>query len=191
MSSCSNQPASDCQRASWPALTQALDAALRSGDGTVLLRLSDAYFDRREDGTFASNTIEANLAIGCADQERTGLDVAAMRAQAAQVLEVAPTVGHFFTFGGVGCAQWPGDGADTSVPVTAEGAPPILVVGTTNDPATPYAWSQGLAEQLSSGVLLTWQGEGHTAYGRSNDCVRGAVDAFLLEGTVPAEGTRC
>jgi hypothetical protein len=73
----------------------------------------------------------------------------------------------------------------------AKGAAPILVVGTTNDPATPYAWAQSLSKLLSSGVLLTYKGEGHTAYGVANSCLNGAVDAYLLDGTVPADGTRC
>ena len=65
------------------------------------------------------------------------------------------------------------------------------MVGTTGDPATPYEWSEALAEQLDSGQLLTWKGDGHTAYGRSNDCVTNAVDAYLLNGTMPDEGLTC
>ena len=72
----------------------------------------------------------------------------------------------------------------------ASGAPPILVVGTTGDPATPYAWAQKLAQELSSGVLLTRTGEGHTAYGKS-PCIDGLVDAYLLTLAVPATGTVC
>ncbi|WP_449374772.1 alpha/beta hydrolase [Arthrobacter psychrolactophilus] len=67
----------------------------------------------------------------------------------------------------------------------------MLVIGTTGDPATPYAWAQALAEQLDSGVLITWQGEGHTAYGRSNECITTAVDDYFVDGKVPAAGTTC
>ena len=76
-------------------------------------------------------------------------------------------------------------------PVTAPGADPILVVGTTGDPATPYEWAQSLSEQLSSGVLLTYDSTVHTAYLAGSDCIDDAVDAYLLAGTVPAEGTSC
>ncbi len=176
--------------ASWPALTQALTAALQQDDGSLLLRLADVYNDRGEDGTFDSNAMEANLAIGCADG-RGSTDPETMRAEAAEVLEAAPTVGQYFVFGGVRCAQWPVQPTDDAEPPVAEGAPPILVVGTTNDPATPYVWAQALADELPSGVLLTWEGQGHTAYGRSNECLAAAVDGFLLEGTVPDDGTRC
>jgi hypothetical protein len=71
------------------------------------------------------------------------------------------------------------------------GAPPILVVGTTGDPATPYAWAQALSKELATGVLLTYEGEGHTAYLRSTACIDNAVEAYLIDGKVPADGTRC
>jgi len=100
-------------------------------------------------------------------------------------------IGSFFGFGGTLCAKWPVPEVGGLGSYAAEGAAPILVVGTTNDPATPYKWAEQLADLLSSGVLLTYEGEGHTAYGSSNDCIANAVDAYLLSGTVPAEGTRC
>jgi len=174
----------------WPLLTQALSAAITRNDGSVLLQLSDAYFDRNADGTYASNSTEAFWAIGCLDG-RDSADADTMRAQAARIEQAAPTVGTFFSYGGVVCADWPVPEVGGLDSYSAEGAPPILVVGTTNDPATPYAWAQRLATTLSSGVLLTHEGEGHTAYGTSNACVADAVDTYLLEGAPPAEGTRC
>ncbi|WP_239071204.1 alpha/beta hydrolase [Cellulomonas chitinilytica] len=173
----------------WPTLTAALKPALQ-GDGSKLLQLSDAYFDRQADGTYASNANEAFFAIHCADA-RESADFDDMRAQAADIEAAAPTVGSFLTFGGTTCAQWPTPAVDPLPSYAAEGAAPILVIGTTNDPATPYAWAQMLAETLSSGELLTYEGEGHTAYGASNDCIGGAVDTYLLTGTMPPEGTRC
>ena len=114
-----------------------------------------------------------------------------MRAEAARYAAAAPTLGYYLSFGGVACADWPYPHTGAPAPISADGAPPILVVGTTNDPATPYIWAEHLASQLSSGVLLTYEGEGHTAYGRSNDCIEGTVDAYLVEGIVPADGKRC
>ncbi len=176
--------------ASWSVLTQALDEVITAGTGDVLLYLADFYNDRNSDGTFNTNSSEAFRAVGCLD-DRGSADVEEMRAQVAEIEEVAPTVGTFFGYGGITCADWPYPEVEQEYDVTAEGAPPILVVGTTNDPATPYVWSEGLAKTLDSGVLLTYEGEGHTAYGRSNDCVAGAVEAYLVEGDVPAEGTTC
>jgi pimeloyl-ACP methyl ester carboxylesterase len=177
---------------SWPVLTQALTAAIRQDDGNVLLSLADFYNDRNEDGTFATNSTEAFLAVNCLDG-RSPSEPADIRASMAELIAAAPTVGEYFSYesGVVKCAQWPVPAVEDPVPIAAEGAPPIVVIGTTNDPATPYAWAEGLAEQLSSGVLLTYVGEGHTAYGRSNDCIAGAVDAYLIQGTVPADGMRC
>ncbi|NMR19797.1 alpha/beta hydrolase [Cellulomonas fimi] len=174
----------------WGYLTQALTAAIVEDDGSVLLQLADIYNDRNPDGSFSSNSTEAFVAINCLDSASSA-DLAEMRAEAAEIEAAAPTVGAFFGYGGVTCAAWPYPPTGEPGPTTAEGAPPILVIGTTNDPATPYAWSEALAEQLSSGVLLTYEGEGHTAYGRSNDCILDAVDQFLLAGEVPADGTRC
>ena len=65
------------------------------------------------------------------------------------------------------------------------------MVGTTGDPATPYSWAQALAKQLDSGVLVTWKGNGHTAYGRANECLTSTVDAYFVDGKVPAAGTSC
>ncbi|MBC7552100.1 MAG: alpha/beta fold hydrolase [Cellulomonas sp.] len=176
--------------ASWRFLTQALTAAINDNDGTTLLQLADFYNDRNADGSFASNSSEAFTAINCLDGASSA-DPAVMRAEAAQLEAAAPTVGYFFGYGGVICAGWPHPPTGAPGAITADGAPPIVVIGTTNDPATPNQWAENLAAELASGVLLTYEGEGHTAYGRSNECILGAVDAYLLEGTVPAEGTRC
>lgn len=175
---------------SWPYLTMGLEGALVDGDGSVLLQLADLYYDRDADGTYSSNSTEAFWSIGCAD-DRSTTDIAEMREQAAAIEAVAPTVGSFFGYGGVTCAQWPVPEAGGLDDYSAAGAAPILVIGTTNDPATPYAWAESLAQTLDSGTLLTYEGEGHTAYGRSNACILDTVDAYLIDGTVPDEGTRC
>lgn len=174
----------------WPWLTKGLRGALKSNDGSTLLFLADYYYDRQDDGTYASNSTEAFWSIGCLD-DRAPTDLETMRATAADIEAAAPTIGYFFAYGGVVCAQWPVPEVGSLDSYTAEGAAPILVVGTTNDPATPYEWAESLSKLISSAVLLTYEGEGHTAYGRSNECLDGAVDEYLLTGTVPAEGTRC
>lgn len=175
---------------SWPALTQALEEVLTSGTGDTLLYLADFYNDRDPDGTFANNSAEAFRAVGCLDSRGT-TDVAEMRAQVAEIEKVAPTVGTFFGFSGLVCSDWPVPPVAQEFDLHAVGAPPIVVIGTTNDPATPYAWAQALADTFDSGVLVTYDGEGHTAYARSNDCILDAVDDFLVDGVVPADGLRC
>ena len=92
---------------------------------------------------------------------------------------------------GPGSCARPGRHRPTRVPhpVVAPGAPPALVIGTTNDPATPFAWAQSVADTFEQGVLLTRDGTGHVAY-FSSSCVRGVVDAYLVDLTPPAPGTR-
>ncbi|MDO8143344.1 MULTISPECIES: alpha/beta hydrolase [unclassified Isoptericola] len=175
---------------SWPVLTQALDEAINAGTGDTLLYLADFYNDRNADGSFATNSTEAFTAINCLDSAGA-TDVETMRAEAKEIEEAAPTMGSFFGYGGLSCADWPYPPAEQEYDVAAPGADPIVVIGTTNDPATPYVWSEGMADALDSGVLVTYEGEGHTAYGRSNDCIADAVENYLIEGTVPEDGLTC
>lgn len=174
----------------WKYLTQALQLALQKDDGSGLLSLADYYFDRNKDGTYSSNTTEAFLAINCLD-EPSDSNLAAMRAESAQIVAAAPTLGSFFAYSGTICKDWPYPKVESPTSYHAAGAPPIVVIGTTNDPATPYASAQALAKELDSGVLLTYQGEGHTAYGRSNSCILNAVDGYFVSGTVPPDGKTC
>ena len=66
-----------------------------------------------------------------------------------------------------------------------------MVIGTTGDPATPYEWGVALADQLESAVLITFNGEGHTAYGQGNECITSTVDQYLLKGVVPTADPNC
>jgi pimeloyl-ACP methyl ester carboxylesterase len=114
-----------------------------------------------------------------------------MAAEAAQLAQAAPVIGPYFGYGDIGCANWPyPDGAERNE-IHAEGAAPILVIGTTNDPATPYIWAEALADELESGVLVTYQGEGHTAYNKGSDCVNNVVDSYLIDGIIPATDPMC
>ena len=173
----------------WPLLTQALDRAL-DGDPSIMLYLADLSADRNENGEYESNSTVAFNAINCLDYPMV-TDLEQMRRDAAELEQASPTLGRYLAYGGLTCAAWPYEATGQPHEIAAAGAAPILVVGTTGDPATPYEWSQALAEQLESGVLLTWEGEGHTAYGRGSDCVADAVDEYFLTGTVPDDGTVC
>ena len=88
------------------------------------------------------------------------------------------------------CPLWPVKSAPRQPKVDANGAPPIMVIGTTGDPATPYEYAVSMARELRSGVLVTFQGEGHSAYGQSG-CIRTLVVAYLVRNEVPRDGTRC
>ncbi|WP_418275021.1 alpha/beta hydrolase [Isoptericola jiangsuensis] len=174
----------------WPMLTQALDEVINAGTADMLLYLADLYNDRNADGSFASNSTEAFTAVNCLDT-RSSPDVETMRKEAAEIEAAAPYLGSFFAYGGISCADWPYPVAEREYDMAAPGAAPIVVIGTTGDTATPYVWAEGLAETLESGVLVTYEGEGHTAYTRSNDCISDAVEDYLVEGTVPEDGLTC
>ncbi|MGY4859553.1 alpha/beta hydrolase [Cryobacterium sp. AP23] len=177
------------QATAWQYLSDMFDTVLQgSADGA--LQFADAYNGRNADGTYADNSTEAFMAINCVDYAYDD-DPATMRAQAAQIEEMAPTIGTYMAYGDISCANWPYAFTGEREEIHAAGAAPILVVGTTNDPATPYVWAQNLAGQLDSGQLVTYEGEGHTAYNKSNSCVNDAVDNYLIDGTVPAADPMC
>lgn len=176
--------------ASWSYLTQALEEALRQNTASILLQLANFYLDRTSDGEYSSNSMIAFTAINCLDYPTEDRDHAGMVEFGDEVAALAPTFGRGFAMA-VGCEAWVVPPTGERKEIDAAGAAPILVVGTTGDPATPYEWSVSLAEQLDSGVLLTWEGEGHTAYGRANDCLTETVDAYLVDGTVPEDGKVC
>ena len=177
-------------QAAWTYLTRGLTEVIQENTGVFLFELANLYFDRDYLGNYLTNANEAFTAINCLDYPATERTYEEMLAFADEVRAVAPTFADDFTVG-PGCESWPVPATGERGPVDAAGAAPILVVGTTGDPATPYEWSVSLAEQLESGVLLTYEGEGHTAYGRSNDCVQDAVDQYLLTGEAPADGQVC
>jgi len=172
---------------SWTFLSQALDEALQ-GDPTSAFLLAD-FYNNREDGVYTDNSSEAFRAYNCMDYPVED-DPAAEAAIEAKIAEGAPTIAPYWT-GPDSCEVWPYPPTGTRGEITAEGAGPIVVVGTTNDPATPYEWSESLADQLEEGVLITRVGEGHTGYNKGNICVDDAVEAFLLDDVVPEDGLRC
>jgi pimeloyl-ACP methyl ester carboxylesterase len=174
-------------RSEWPDLATALQRAER-GDGSLLLRFSDLYTTRNTDGSY-SNEQEANTAVNCLDQAWPK-DPAVVRAAAVQAQALAPEFGVADLYGGLTCTLWPVPATRSPHPIAAAGSPPIVVIGSTGDPATPYAGAQALAGELSQGVLLTRVGDGHTGY-RSSACIRASVDPYLLDLTVPPKSTTC
>lgn len=175
----------------WTYLNQAFTDALDSGDGTMFQRLADVYNDRDENGEYVSNINEANIAINCLDS-REDSSPEAVAAQNQRMLEASPTLGRYWQFGALLCADWPYPVKRTITDFSAKGAPMIVVVGTTNDPATPYSQAVTLAKEvLANGYLITFDGEGHTAYGGNSQCIDDAVDRFFISGEVEPGETRC
>lgn len=171
----------------WGVLSQGLDGVLQ-GDPYIAFYLADAY-NSREDGVYLDNSSEAFRAYNCMDYPIED-DQAAEDAADAKIAQGAPTVAPYWS-GPDSCAVWPYPPTGTRHEIHADGAGPILVIGTTNDPATPYEWSVALADQLSEGVLITRVGEGHTGYNKGNICVDDVIEAFFLADVVPDGDVMC
>lgn len=175
----------------WSYLTQAFNEAFDSGDGSTFLKLADFYNSRNEDGSYASNQLEANIAINCLDARSDASDAARI-SQNERLIAASPTFGRYWQNGALLCDAWPFPVATRPDSYSASGSPTIMVIGTTGDPATPFQQAVSLAhEVLENGFLVTFEGEGHTAYGRSNDCIANVVDDFLIDGKIPASEPTC
>jgi pimeloyl-ACP methyl ester carboxylesterase len=172
----------------WPTLSESIAMYLDDGDASQIRLMSDIAADLDEDGNYPLDEGAYTL-INCLDYPVT-LDRAAITADAEELEEQNDLFGPYFGYGEVSCATLPFQSTADRQPIAAEGVPPIVVIGTTRDPATPYEWAESMADQLSSGVFLSYDGDGHTAYGKS-DCIDAPVDEFLLDGTVPEDGLSC
>ncbi len=168
---------------SWPTLATALQAA-EGGNGAPAVAMSTRY----ETGS-SPNAAQAEQAIDCLDHP-VDRDPASYSGLAATIGNSAPVFGPLLAWGLLGCATWPALPTRSPAPVSDPGAPPILVVGTTGDPVTPYAWAQALAGELTGGTLLTWRGDSHVASFYS-PCVRAASATYLVSGALPALATTC
>ena len=168
----------------WEPLNKALDQAINHRDGSAFVASEEQDTSSKDDGGGAFQ------AVTCLDYPVEG-DKTTWAAQYEQAQREAPVFGNTAVGMDLVCSVWGHNGTRKPTQIHARGAAPILVVGTTGDPATPYAWSKSLAEQLDSGQLLTWEGNGHTAYGGDASCVNDAVDAYLISGTMPKKGLTC
>jgi pimeloyl-ACP methyl ester carboxylesterase len=170
----------------WQSLAKAVDD-LRTGNAEGIFDLADQYADRKPDGTY-SNLFDANLAVNCTDAEAVP-SLERIRQLQGEWRAKYPLFGAPLAVGMVPCALWAGK-RDPYPTGPATGAPPILVVGTTGDPATPYENTAELAGMLGTGQVLTWEGEGHTAY-PNTPCISNAVNGYLIGLTLPRSGLRC
>jgi pimeloyl-ACP methyl ester carboxylesterase len=154
------------------------------------MQLADEYAERDPSGRYTGNLLEAFPAISCLDAADSP-DLQTYEQRAVEFSAKAPTWGALMAWGGEQCGVWPVKAVGHPHVITAQGSGPIVVVGTTRDPATPYESSVRLHDQLANARLITYDGDGHTAYQRSNNCVDGAIDSYYAKGTVPKDGLTC
>lgn len=172
----------------WPRLEDAVADGL-AGNGARLLALADEYTDRKQSG-YADNSNEAQIAVNCSDRPDF-TSIAQIQAKAPEFKAASPRFGEFMAWSSAACVNWPVKPTSKPHPIKAAGAKPIMVLGTTRDPATPYEWAVGLAHELESGVLVTRDGDGHTAYLSGNACVKNVVESYLAQGNTPAADIKC
>ena len=175
----------------WSVFNQAFDQLIKQNDGSLFLKVFDATSSREGDGN-KGNRAEAYWTINCADYAQES--EADYLKYANKLKREAPAIGAFSaqdTIAFYMCAELPHHPKSNPGPYRAKGSAPIVVIGTKYDPATPYSWAQALHKSLSNSVLLTWEGDGHTAYGRGSSCIGSAVDKYLLTGEVPKDGLDC
>jgi pimeloyl-ACP methyl ester carboxylesterase len=176
-------------RSGWSILDKELQSGF-SGDGTLLRLVAGAYLHRTPDGTYQDNSFEVFNAVNCLDDDE-GVPGSQVSRYLPRFEKASPTFGKVFAYSLTTCHVWPIHSGRKPHAVHAVGSPPILVVGTTRDPATPLVWARALARQLPRGVLITRDGDGHTGYNQGSSCVDGAVENYLTHGTVPSHDLRC
>lgn len=176
---------------SWEFLND-LYTEVQQGITDTAFFLSDYYYSRDTDGTYVDNSLEAFIAIYCVDYP-VETDPAVLAEQELQLQAASPTTYRAFPpTGDLTCINWPYQYTGPELTeLTGAGAPDVLIVSTTGDPATPYQWGVALSEQLESAHLITYNGEGHTAYNKGVACVDEAVDRYFVDGTVPASDPNC
>jgi len=163
----------------WPNLTNALTAAIKNGDARPLISLADDYNSRDANGHYTNENDIAQV-ISCSDltENRT---MAQMNADGAKMKKLAPVFGPYLTYAGLACKYW--KQKPSAKPAMKKiKTTPIIVIGVTKDPATPYAWAKTLATIFTGSTLITFNGEGHTGHNRGNKCVDLIVDNYFLTG---------
>jgi pimeloyl-ACP methyl ester carboxylesterase len=181
-------------QSAWPSLT-AMFHDLAKNDADSTFQNADGYNNRNADGTYRDNSTDVYAAVTCAESD-IGTDGVTPLEGITKIDAAAPILGKYvaeddYAVLDTACSNWPEPVAKLPKSFAAVGAPSIMVVATTNDPATPYAGGVSLSKQLSSGVLVTHQGEGHTVYAQGDTCIDSTVDAYLISGTVPTNDPMC
>ncbi len=169
----------------WPRLRKAI-AEAQIGFGDTFLKLADEYTGRQNDGSYPNNEFDSGAVIDCLDfnEPRT---VEQIRIDAQAFATKAPLFGPYLAYGGVTCKFFNQANEVTIEPMATTN--PVIVIGTTGDPATPYEWAQGLSKLLTNSRLISLTGDGHTGQGQGNACIDDQIDDFYLTGKAPTTST--
>lgn len=166
----------------WPALQKALQN-LFNGDGKALITMADAYTGRGSNGEYQTNEAESLAVIMCNDFPPAKLDVNG-------TIKAAPLFGKFVAYSNSDCNYFP-HGKYELVNGKINTSNSALIIGTLNDPATPYKWAEKLSTLLAGSKLISLNSQGHTGYNRGSACVDQAVEKYLISGQIPAQNLSC
>jgi pimeloyl-ACP methyl ester carboxylesterase len=169
----------------WPKLRKAI-AQAQKGYGDTFLKLADEYTGRQTDGKYPNNEFDSGAVIDCLDVDESRT-VSQIRNDAKIFAQRAPLFGAYLAYGGLTCKHFAQSQEETIAPTKTTN--PIVIIGTTGDPATPYEWAQGLNKLLTNSVLVSLTGEGHTGQGQGNACIDDQVDDFYITGKAPSTST--
>lgn len=177
-------------KSGWPQLSNALKDAILKSSATKLLAMADDYNYRDKNGHFTSNQSDVQQIISCLDfvDKRS---VAALSADQAKFAKAAPVFGPYLTYAGLSCRYWKAPASVTSDFSALRSVAPVIVIGVTRDPATPYQWAVSLHKDFSKSTLLTYVGDGHTGHNRGSLCIDSKVDSYLLTGALPTGPVSC
>jgi pimeloyl-ACP methyl ester carboxylesterase len=168
-------------KSGWPQLRKAITEA-KKGYGDTFLKLADQYTGRLPHGSYGNNEFDSGAIIDCLDFTDPR-SVAQIKSDAQSFAQQAQLFGPYLAYSGLTCKYFDQTKATKIVPTKT--ANPIVIIGTTGDPATPYAWAQGLHKILTTSVLISFSGEGHTGQGQGNACVDNQIDDFYLTNRIP------
>ena len=172
----------------WPDLANALNEVIKRNNPSPLLALSDNYYQRDSNGRYTNNQNDIAEIISCLDFV-DNRSAETMYADRANFAKVAPTFGPYLAFSSLVCEYWRAKPQVLSNYSALASSPPVLIIGVTRDPATPYRWAESLHADFSRSTLLTYDGDGHTGHNRGNACIDSTVDAYLLTGALPKGGS--
>ena len=174
----------------WHELNEALSQAITRDNPTKLFQLADDYNNRDSSGNFYSNQNDISIMVTCLDwpEERTIKDMANDQKV---FKEISPVFGPYLGFAGLPCKYWRAKPQLPNLSLTNIDTPPLLIIGVTGDPATPYKWAKSLVKSFQRAHLVTLKGEGHTGHNRGNKCVDAAVDSYFLTGKIPTAPLIC
>lgn len=174
----------------WKDLKKMLDQSINDKKATEIFKQADDYNNRDSNGSYYSNQTDVAIVITCLDwnEPRT---IEEMTSDREEFIRAAPIFGPYLNFAGLPCKYWKSKPQLPSTPLKEIKTRPILVIGVTNDPATPYKWAQDLTKVFTNAKLLTLKGDGHTGHNQGNECIDSVVDSYFLTGKIAPEPLIC